>query len=77
LTFWWNKEQAELLRWLALAGGSASASECQEEALDALIKVGFVVARDSNQVLLTDLGLARSRELRADRMPRYRRYGKA
>jgi hypothetical protein len=76
LAIWWNKEQAELLRWLALAGGSATASECQGEALDALIKVGFVTVQSSDRVALTDRGLARSRELRADRIPRPRRFGR-
>ena len=38
----WNKEQAELLRHIALAGGSCAADECQGAALEALIEVGFV-----------------------------------
>ena len=38
----WNKEQAELLRHIALAGGRCAAEECQGAALDALVKVGFV-----------------------------------
>jgi hypothetical protein len=41
----WNKEQAELLRRIALAGNSCAADECQGSALDALIEVGFVRPR--------------------------------
>ena len=64
MTTWWNKEQAELLRRIALAGGSCAADECQGAALDALIKVGFVRVRGADRVALTDAGLARARELR-------------
>ena len=45
MTTCWDKEQAELLRRIALAGGSCAADECQGAALDALIKVGFVTVR--------------------------------
>ena len=60
----WNKEQAELLRRIALAGGSCAADECQGAALDALTEVGFVTVRAADRVALTDAGLARARELR-------------
>jgi hypothetical protein len=61
----WNKEQAELLRRIALAGGSCPADECQGAALDALIAVGFVKEQGGDRVALTDAGLARARELRS------------
>lgn len=61
---YWNNEQAELLRWLALAGGIWSASECRGEPLDALIEAGFVHVQTDDRVALTDAGLARARELR-------------
>jgi hypothetical protein len=70
----WNEQQAKLLRWLALAGGSCAASECQGEALNALIEVGFVTVQSGDRVALTDLGLARARELRPDKRSRPRRY---
>ena len=60
----WNKEQAELLRRIALVGGSCAADECQGAALDALIEVGFVREQAGHRVTLTDAGLARARELR-------------
>jgi len=71
----WNKEQAELLRRIALAGGSCAADECQGEALDALIEVGFVRVQAGDRVALTDAGLARARELRpaSRRDPRHYR----
>jgi len=61
----WNKEQADLLRRIALAGGSYPADECQGPALDALLATGFVRLEGSDRVALTDDGLARARELRA------------
>jgi hypothetical protein len=67
----WNKEQAELLRRIALAGESCVADECQGAALDALIGTGFVRMQGSDRVVLTDAGLARARELRFGR-PRHR-----
>ena len=63
MTTWWNKEQADLLRRIALAGGSFAADECQGEPLDALIKAGFV-REQTDRVALTNAGLARARELR-------------
>jgi hypothetical protein len=69
----WNKQQAELLRWLALSGGSCAASECRGEALDALVKAGFVRVQSVGRVALTDRGLARARELRPDKSHSYRR----
>ena len=59
----WNKEQAELLRGIALAWGSCAVGECQGAALDALIEVGFVREQAGPRVTLTDAGLARAREL--------------
>jgi hypothetical protein len=41
----WNKEQAELLRRIALGGGSCVADECQGPVLDALFAAGFVGCR--------------------------------
>ena len=61
----WNKEQAELLRRIALAGGSCAADECKVTALDALIETGFVRVQGGDRVALTDTGLARARELRS------------
>ena len=61
----WNKEQAELLRRIALAGGSCAVEECQGAALDALIESGFVREESGDRVALTDAGLARARELRS------------
>jgi hypothetical protein len=63
----WNKEQAELLRRIALAGGRCPAEKCQGAALDALIATGFARFQDGDQVVLTDAGLARARELRSRR----------
>jgi hypothetical protein len=60
----WNKEQAELLRRIALAGGSCAVDECQGADLAALIEVGFVREQAGHRVTLTDAGLARARELR-------------
>jgi hypothetical protein len=37
----WNKEQAQLLRRIALAGGGCLAEQCQGPALDALIATGL------------------------------------
>ena len=73
MTTWWNKEQADLLRRIALAGGSCAADECQGAALDALIKVGFVTLRAADRVALTDAGLARDWELRPGSRWRSRR----
>jgi hypothetical protein len=64
MTTWWNKEQADLLRRIALAGGSCAAHECQGTALDALIEAGFVRDQAGDRVALTDAGLERARELR-------------
>ena len=60
----WNKGQAELLRRIALAGGSSAANECELVALDALIEAGFATVQAGDRVVLTDAGLARARELR-------------
>jgi hypothetical protein len=67
----WNKEQAELLRRIALGGGSCVADECQGPVLDALFAAGFVRMQGGDRVALTDAGLARARELRFGR-PRHR-----
>ena len=62
----WNKEQAELLRRIALAGGSSAVDECQGAALEALIAVGFVEKEQGgDRVALTVAGVARARELRS------------
>jgi hypothetical protein len=61
----WNKEQAELLRRIALAGGCCAAEECQSTALNALIESGFVREEGGERVGLTDAGMARARELRS------------
>src|SRR5262245_15191226 len=61
----WNKEQAGLLRHIALAGGSCAFHKCQGPALDALIEAGFVSVQLADRVALTDAGLARARELRS------------
>ena len=71
----WNKEQAGLLRHIALAGGSCAADECQDAALDALIKVGFIRPQAGDRVALTAAGLARARELRPGGRRRGRRPG--
>ena len=63
----WNKEQAELLRRIALAGGRCLVDDCQGPALDALIGTGFVRLQGSDYVALTDAGLARARQLRSRR----------
>jgi hypothetical protein len=70
----WNKEQAELLRHIALAGGSCAADECQGAALDALIEVGFVRVEAGERVAVTNAGLARVRELRPGRRRPLRHY---
>jgi hypothetical protein len=59
----WNKEQAELLRHIALDGGSCAADKCQGLALDALMAVGFM-RHSGDCAVLTEAGLARARELR-------------
>ena len=59
----WDKEQAELLRRIDLAGGVCAADECQGAALDALIEAGFVALQPGDGVALTDAGLARAGEL--------------
>ena len=61
----WNKEQADLLRRIALGGGSCAASKCQGPALGALIEAGFVTVQIADRVARTDAGLARARELRS------------
>ena len=61
----WNKEQAELLRRIALAGGSVAVDDCPRPALEALISTGFVRMQGGDRVALTDAGLARARELRS------------
>ena len=60
----WNKEQAELLRGIALAGGIYDADKCQGTTVDALIEAGFATMEPTGRVTLTDAGLARARELR-------------
>ena len=70
----WNKEQAGLLRRIALAGGCSAIDKCQGPALDALIEAGFVTVQMADRVALTDAGLARARELRSPtEAPRRRR----
>jgi hypothetical protein len=61
----WNKEQAQLLRRIALAGGGCLAEQCQGPALDALIATGFVQLQYGDRVALTDAGWARARALRS------------
>jgi hypothetical protein len=61
----WNKEQAELLRRIALAGGECIADECDGPALEALIKTGFVRLHNADRVALTAAGLSRVRALRS------------
>ena len=63
----WSKEQAELLRRIALAGGSYATDDCPRPALEALISTGFVRMQGGDRVALTDTGLARARELRSSR----------
>ena len=46
----WNKEQAELLRRIALAGGSCAAEECKGTALGALIESHFVREEGGDRV---------------------------
>ena len=46
----WNKEQAELLRSIALAGGIYDADECQGPTLDALIETGFATVQIAGHV---------------------------
>jgi hypothetical protein len=60
----WNKEQADLLRGIALAGGSCDADVCQCPALYGLINAGFIKVQAAGRAALTDAGLARARELR-------------
>ena len=60
----WNKEQADLLRRIALAGGICDPDECKGPALEALINAGFVTVQAVGRVALTDAGLARVRQLR-------------
>jgi hypothetical protein len=60
----WNKEQADLLHRIALAGGSCDESKCQGPALDGLTEAGFATLQTAGRVALTDAGLARARELR-------------
>ena len=38
----WNKDQAELLRRIALADGTYPVDDCNGPALDALVAAGFV-----------------------------------
>ena len=59
----WTKDQAELLRRIALAGGSYAADECQGAALDALVEAGFVTLQAGDRIALTDAGLARASQL--------------
>jgi len=66
----WNKEQAELLRRIALGGGTCAADKCERAALDALIDAGFVRQQAGERVALTNAGLARARELRFGRQRR-------
>jgi|EndMetStandDraft_8_1072994.scaffolds.fasta_scaffold51442_2 hypothetical protein len=61
----WNKEQADLLRRIALAGGSYAAEECQRGVLEALISANFVRLDGPERVALTEAGLARAGELRS------------
>ena len=63
----WDKEQADLLRRIALAGGSCFVEECQGWTVDALIAAGFVRLQSNDRVALTDAGLERARELRSPR----------
>jgi hypothetical protein len=67
----WGKEQAELLRRIALSGGSCAADECETTALNALIDADFVREQAGDRVALTDAGLARARELRSPPQPRH------
>jgi hypothetical protein len=59
----WNKEQADLLRYIALAGGRSDADQCQHLPLGALIEAGFVMVQADGLVALTDAGLERALEL--------------
>ena len=59
----WNKEQAKLLRSIALAGGICDADECEGPTLNALIEAGFITMQAVGRVVLTDAGLARARQL--------------
>ncbi|GEP53892.1 hypothetical protein [Reyranella soli] len=68
----WNKEQAGLLRRVALAGGSCAVDECQWATLEALISAGFARMEYGERVALTDAGLARARELRFKGRPHLR-----
>jgi hypothetical protein len=60
----WNKEQAKLLRRIALAGGSCEEDKCRGPALDGLIEAGFATVQTAGHAALTKTGLARARELR-------------
>jgi hypothetical protein len=55
-------EQAQLLRWIAFAGGGCNADQCQRDA-DALIEAGFAMLV-GRKVALTDAGLKRRARLR-------------
>jgi len=68
MTTSWNKEQAALLRRIALAGGKYRADECRGPTLEALIAAGFVRLEGRNRVALTDAGAARARQLRFRRL---------
>jgi hypothetical protein len=63
----WNKDQAELLRRIALADGTYPVDDCNGPALDALVAAGFVRLGASDRVALTDSGVERARELRRKR----------
>jgi len=63
----WNKEQAQLLHRIALAGGACLADECQDPAVDALISAGFVLLQYDDRVALTDAVWAHARALRSRR----------
>ena len=63
----WNKDQAELLRRIALADGTYLVDDCNGPALDALLAAGFVRLEANDGVALTDAGLERARELRRKR----------
>jgi hypothetical protein len=67
VSYTWNKEQAELLRRIASAGGHCPAEECRGPALEALIEAGFVQLQYGDRVALSDAGWARARSLRRRR----------
>ena len=62
-----TKEQAQLLRRIALAGERCLAEECHGPALDALIATGFVQLQYDDRLAVTDAGWARARALRSRR----------